>query len=66
MAEAFGTVVYKMSLIGMHLKYRKELIAYYKQICGHKVESIRRQAVFNLPCMNMLFKECEKELDISF
>ena len=30
MSEAFGTVVYKMSLIGIHLKYRKELVEYYK------------------------------------
>jgi hypothetical protein len=30
MAEAFGTVVHNMSEIGIHLKYRKELIEYYK------------------------------------
>ena len=66
MAEAFGTVVYNMSLIGIHLKYRKELIEYYKQICVHKSEKIRKEAVHNLPCMNLLFKEFEQELNISF
>lgn len=30
MSEAFGTVVYKMSEIGLHLKYRKEFIEYYR------------------------------------
>lgn len=66
MAEIFGKIVYKMSLLGIHLKYRKELIEYFKEICAHKQEIIRKQAVYHLPCMNMLFKEYEKELDISF
>lgn len=36
MAEIFGKIVYKMSLLGIHLKYRKELIEYFKEICAHK------------------------------
>ena len=66
MTEVFGKVVYKMSVLGIHLKYRKELIDYFKEICSHKQESIRKQAVFHLPCMNLLFKQYEKELEISF
>lgn len=59
MAEVFGIVVYKMSLLGLHMKYRKEFIEYYKQICNHKQDSIREMGVFNLPCMNMLYKSVE-------
>ena len=66
MAEVFGIVVYKMSQLGLHMKYKKEFIEYYKQICNHKSESIRKNAVFNLPCMNMLYKSVEQEMDISF
>lgn len=66
MADVYGKVVYKMSLLGLHVKYRKELIDYFKEISVHKQEIIRRQAAYHLPCMNLLFKEYEKELDISF
>jgi len=36
MADVYGKVVYKMSLLGLHIKYRKELIDYFKEISVHK------------------------------
>jgi hypothetical protein len=50
----------------MHLKYSEQFIVYYKEICYHKDEAIRIKAVYNLPCMNLLFKSVEKEMDINF
>lgn len=65
-AEVYGPVVYKMSQRGLHLSYKKELIEYYREICNHKQESIRKWAVYHLPCMNLLFKDCQVEMDIDF
>ena len=39
---------------------------FYKEIVDHKEDSIRLKAVYNLPCMNLLYKPLESELKISF
>ena len=46
----------------LHIKYKQQFIAYYKEISEHKVDSIRKTAVYNLPCMNLLYKSEEKEM----
>ena len=50
----------------LHLKYKKEFIEYFKEICDHSEGTMRKKACYNLPCMNLLFKSVEKEMDISF
>lgn len=42
------------------------MIQFYKFICEHKEEHIREQAVFNLPCIHLLFKKFESDLEIKF
>lgn len=65
-AELFGPLVASLKEINLHLKYKKEFIAYYKELCESKEESLRYQAVFNLPCMNFVYKSVAKEMDIDF
>lgn len=62
----FGKVVAKAKEINIHLKFKKEFINYYKELCENKEPSLRYQAVFNLPCMNLVYKSVEKEMDIDF
>lgn len=66
MAEIFGEIVNQLVQFDLHMKYKKEFIHYFKEICDHKESNMRLKACYNLPCMNMLFKSVEKELDISF
>ena len=59
-------MVAKLHEVNMHLKYKKELIEYYKQLCESKEEQLRYQAVYNLPCMNYVYKSVSKEMGIDF
>ena len=52
--------------MNMHLKYKKEFINYYKGLCENKEESLRFQAVYNLPCMNFVYRSVQKDMDIDF
>ncbi len=65
-AELFGEMAAKLQQFGLHMKYKEQFIAYFKSIYDHKEKSIRQKAAFNLPCMNLLFKPVEKEMEISF
>lgn len=65
-SEIFGGVVAKLKEVNMHLKYKKELITYYLQLCDSKEEQLRYQAVYNLPCMNFVYKSVAKEMQIDF
>ncbi len=48
------------------MNYKKEFLDYFLEICNHKEDSIRRNAVFNLPAMCYLFKGVNKESGFSF
>jgi hypothetical protein len=41
-------------------------MSFYKEIIDHKEDNIRLKAVYNLPCMNLLYKSVESDLKISF
>ena len=56
MAEIFGNVAYKMSKRNLHIKYQKEFITYFLEICDHKQDVIRKWAAYNLPCIHLLYK----------
>lgn len=65
-AELFGSVVANLKAVNLHLKYKNEIINYYKGLCENKEEPLRFQAVYILPCMNLVYKSVEKEMDIDF
>ena len=48
------------------MKYKKEFIDFFRQLCDHKENEIRLNAAYNLPCFNIIFKDQQKELDINF
>mmetsp|Transcript_4775 Transcript_4775/g.8186 ORF Transcript_4775/g.8186 Transcript_4775/m.8186 type:complete len:448 (+) Transcript_4775:45-1388(+) len=65
-ASVFGELVNKISHFGLHLTYKREIIQFFKEICEHEDDDVRHMAAYNLPCMNLLYKPLEKELEISF
>jgi len=66
MADIFGVVIERLARVDLHLEYKDQFIAYYKEVCDHSEESIRMRGVYNLPCMNLLYKHCQGEIGISF
>jgi len=65
-SEIFGVVLVKMKEFDLHMKYKEQIINFYREIIDHKEDQIRMKAVYNLPCMNLLYKSVESELKISF
>ena len=56
MAEIIGKVAFKLEKVGLHMNYKKEIITFYRDLTDHEDEDIRRLAVYNLPCFNLLYK----------
>ena len=50
----------------LHMKYKEQFINFYRDIIDHKEDNIRMKPVYNLPCMNLLYKSVENEMKISF
>lgn len=48
------------------MNYKKQFLDYFLELCDHKEDQIRKNAVYNLPAMNFLFKGADKELGFSF
>lgn len=65
-AKMSGLVAYKLNQVDLLMDYKKEFIDFFKLICDHSDESIRMQAVYNLPCMYQLFKKQQDEIDLNF
>jgi len=55
-AKIIGNVVFKLEKVGLHMKYKQELITFYKELTNHDDEEIRYAACFNLPCFYLLYK----------
>lgn len=66
MADIFGIVIERLARVDLHLQYKDQFIAYYKEVCDHSEETIRMKGVYNLPAMNLLFKHCQGEIGLSF
>ena len=66
MAKIIGQVAYKLQKVGLEMKYKKELLAFYRELTDHDDDEIRQMAVYNLPCFNLLYKSVQKELCINF
>lgn len=52
-----GKIAYKLSKNELHLKYKEQILTFYKTIINHKEEENVMSAVFNLPCFHQLYKE---------
>lgn len=61
-----GQIIFNIAKWDLHLKYKNQLIDFYKQICDHKDDEVRMSAVYNLPCMNYYFKQVEDEVGVLF
>lgn len=65
-ASIFGKCVFALSKFDLHMRYKSEIMQFYKLMTGHKTDKIRSFAVFNLPAMLLLYKSVESELNLSF
>ena len=57
MAEIIGRIAYKLSFFDLHIKYKEQILGFYKTIINHKDEAIVQSGVFNLPCFHRLYKD---------
>ena len=56
MAEVVGPIAFKMQKIGdLHVKYQKQILGFYRDVCTHKNDECRLPAALNFPCMNQIY-----------
>ena len=48
------------------MKHGQEIVDFFKEMCDHKDQTIREKALYNMPCMHLLYKDQQTEFDISF
>ena len=56
MARMLGKIAYKLSFFELHLKYKGEILGFYKSIINGKDDENMLAGIFNLPCMQQLYK----------
>lgn len=56
MAKMLGKIAYKLSFFELHLKYKAEILGFYKSIINGKDDENKFSALYNLPCMQQLYK----------
>lgn len=54
-ASMLGPVLYKCRGFDFHLKHKEQIINFYKFLLLHPEEGVVQSAVYNLPCMHLLF-----------
>ena len=54
-SKMFGSIVFSLVKLELHLKYKEKLFNYYRQLLDHPNEEIRLNAAFNLPCFNQIY-----------
>lgn len=52
MGKMIGRIAYKLSVFELHIKYKQEILGFYKSIISHKHEENVRSGVYNLPCFH--------------
>ena len=57
MGELIGRVVHKLSAFDLHIKYKEQILTFYKAMVNHRDEANQMQGILNLPCMNLLYKD---------
>jgi HEAT repeat protein len=54
-SKMFGSIVFSLVKLELHLKYKEKLFSYYRQLLDHPNDEIRINAAFNLPCFNSIY-----------
>ncbi len=57
MAKLIGRIVHKLSAFDLHIKYKEQILTFYKEIIEHRDEENVKQGIYNLPCFNLLYKD---------
>lgn len=57
MASMIGKIVYKLSTFDLHLKYKEQILAFYKAMVDHRDPHNNKMGIYNLPCFNLLYKD---------
>jgi len=57
MAGIIGKIVHKLSAFDLHLKYKTEILVFYKAIIEHRDQENVKMGIYNLPCFNLLYKD---------
>lgn len=55
LSKMFGSIVFSLVKLELHLKYKEKLFSYYRQLLDHSNDVIRTNAAFNLPCFNSIY-----------
>ena len=57
MAQIIGKVVHKLSAFDLHLKYKEQILSFYKAMVEHRDPENNMTGIKNLPCFNLLYKD---------
>lgn len=57
MAEIIGKIVHKLSAFDLHLKYKEQILNFYKAMVEHRDPENNKMGIYNLPCFNLLYKD---------
>ena len=57
MGQMIGKIAYKLSFYDLHIKYKEQILGFYKALISHKDETNVLSGVFNLPCFHQLYKD---------
>lgn len=56
MSLIIGQLIFKLKAKQLDVKYKEEFMEFFKYICGHKLEKVRQNAAYNLPCFNTIYR----------
>ena len=57
MGRMIGRIAFKLSRFDLHIKYKEQILGFYKSIINHKDEENVMSGVYNLPCFHQLYKD---------
>jgi len=57
MARIIGKIVHKLSAFDLHLKYKDQILTFYKAMVEHRDPENNLSGIYNLPCFNLLYKD---------
>lgn len=52
-----GKIVHKLSAFDLHLKYKEQILNFYKAMVEHRDPENNLSGIYNLPCFHLLFKD---------
>lgn len=57
MSKNIGKIVYKLSAFDLHVKYKEELLTFFKAMVNYKDEECVIYGIYNLPCFHALYRD---------